>query len=66
LLTDKKDTVRALYGLPPAVSGEKGRYAIVIDQSGIVKKVAGGPEGITDDLMSDLYNYASDMPGVGI
>ena len=66
LLTDKKDAVRALYGLPPAVSGEKGRYAVVIDQTGVVKKVSGGKDGITDDLMSDLYNYATDMPGVGI
>lgn len=66
LLTDKSDKVRALYGLPPAVNGDKGRYAIVIDPKGTVKKVSGGDQGITDDLMSDLYNYASDMPGVGI
>jgi peroxiredoxin Q/BCP len=66
LLTDKSDKVRELYGLPPAVKGDKGRYAIVIDPKGTVKKVAGGDQGITDDLMSDLYNYASDMPGAGI
>lgn len=64
LLADKDDKVRTLYGLPPAVSGSRGRYGMVIDKNGIIRKVAGGKD-LSDAVISDMFDYAMSTTGSG-
>jgi peroxiredoxin Q/BCP len=66
LLTDKDDEVRKLYGLPPAVSGPKGRYGVIVDKTGTVRKVVGGDEGLSEKNVTDMVDYLESMPGAGI
>lgn len=65
LLADKDDKVRSLYGLPPAVSGARGRYGIVIDKKGDVRKIGGGKDELDDSLVSDMFDYAMSTTGSG-
>jgi peroxiredoxin Q/BCP len=65
LLADKDDSIRTLYGLPPAVSGSRGRYGIVIDKKGNVRKVAGGKDELTDSVVSDVFDYVMSTQGSG-
>jgi thioredoxin-dependent peroxiredoxin len=61
LLTDKNDEVRKLYHL----QAQKGRYGVVVDKNGIVRKVAGGIGGLSEADIFNIYDYVSGMPGAG-
>ncbi len=65
LLSDKDDQVRYLYGLPPAQSGARGRYGILVNKDGIVKKVVGGTDGLTDASIADMLDYVMSTQGSG-
>jgi peroxiredoxin Q/BCP len=64
LLADKDDKIRLLYGLPPAVSGSRGRYGMVIDKNGTIRKIAGGKD-LSDSVVSDMFDYAMSTQGSG-
>jgi peroxiredoxin Q/BCP len=64
LLADKDDKIRSLYGLPPAVSGSRGRYGMVIDKEGTIRKIAGGKD-LSDSVVSDMFDYAMSTTGSG-
>jgi peroxiredoxin Q/BCP len=66
LLSDEDNCVRKLYGLPFVVNGEKGRFGIIIDQTGVVRKVQGGDKGIDDNLMTDFGTFADTLPAANI
>ena len=61
LLTDKDDKVRQLYHL----TAQKGRYAVLVDKNGLVRKVAGGIGGLSDNDIFNIFDYVSGMPGSG-
>ena len=63
LLTDKEDSVRKMYGLPTNSSGARGRYGVVVDKTGTVKKVAGGDKGISDEDWNGMLDYVGSMAG---
>jgi peroxiredoxin Q/BCP len=63
LLTDKEDSVRKMYGLPTNASGARGRYGVVVDKTGVVKKVAGGENGMSDDDWNGMLDYIGSMAG---
>ncbi|HEY9683079.1 MAG TPA: peroxiredoxin family protein [Oculatellaceae cyanobacterium] len=63
LLTDKQDNTRKLFKL----SAEKGRYGVVIDKNGVIRKIAGGkvddPYGL--GYVSDTYDWIMSTQGSG-
>jgi peroxiredoxin Q/BCP len=61
LLTDKDDSTRKLFKL----SAEKGRYGVVIDQKGVIKKIVGGKNYPTLDYVSDTYDWIMSTQGSG-
>ncbi len=61
LLTDKNDEVRALYHL----SAQKGRYGIVVDKNGVIRKVAGGIGGLSEADIFNIFDYVSGNMGSG-
>jgi len=63
LLTDSDDSVRKMYGLPTNASGARGRYGVVVDKTGVVKKVAGGEKGVSDDDWNGMLDYIGSMAG---
>jgi peroxiredoxin Q/BCP len=63
LLTDKDDSVRKMYGLPTNASGARGRYGVVVDKTGVVKKVAGGEQGMSDEDWNGMLDYIGSMAG---
>ena len=63
LLTDKDNAVRKLYGLPVNASGAAGRYGVVVDKEGVVKKIAGGEKGVSDKDWNGMLDYIGSMAG---
>lgn len=63
LLTDKQDNTRKLFKL----SAEKGRYGVVIDKKGVIRKIAGGkkddPYGL--GYVADTYDWIMSTQGSG-